>query len=90
MGCNLLISADERFTKINTVPLDASHTSPTHGFSSFKFVPNTEDKIIVALKTEELDGKTSTYITAFDIEGHTIFPEQRIETDLKYEGFEFI
>ncbi|XP_017483898.1 PREDICTED: apyrase-like [Rhagoletis zephyria] len=90
MGCNLLISADERFTKIHTVPLDASNSAPTHGFSSFKFVPNTEDKIIVALKTEELDGKTSTYITAFDVEGHTIFPEQRIETDLKYEGFEFI
>lgn len=90
MGCNLLISADERFTNINTVTLDHANTTPTHGFSSFKFVPNTDDKIIVAIKSEELDGKTSTFITAFDNEGHTILPEQRIDTDLKYEGIEFI
>ncbi|XP_054742292.1 apyrase [Anastrepha obliqua] len=90
MGCNLLISADERFTKINTVPLDATNWVHTHGFSSFKFVPNTDDQLIVALKSEELDGKTSTFITAFDTEGRTILPEQRIETELKYEGIEFI
>ncbi|XP_011197155.2 apyrase [Zeugodacus cucurbitae] len=90
MGCNLLISADEHFTNIHTVSMDAKTAIPTHGFSSFKFMPNTDDKIIVAIKSEELDGKTSTFITAFDIEGHTILPEQRIDTDLKYEGIEFI
>ncbi|CAD6996289.1 apyrase [Ceratitis capitata] len=90
MGCNLLISADERFTNVNTVTLDPLNSKPTHGFSSFKFIPHTDDKIIIAIKTEELDGKTSTFITAFDIEGHTILAEQRIETDLKYEGIEFI
>lgn len=90
MGCNLLISANERFTNINTITMDPLNANPTHGFSSFKFVPNTDDKIIVGIKSEELDGKTSTFITAFDNEGITILPEQRIDTDLKYEGIEFI
>ncbi|XP_064556430.1 apyrase [Drosophila montana] len=90
MGCNILISADEHFTSIDTIKLDAANTVATHGFSSFKFLPNTEDSIIVALKTEELNGKTSTFVTAFSVEGKTLLPETRIETDYKYEGFEFI
>ncbi|EDW59838.1 apyrase [Drosophila virilis] len=90
MGCNILISADEHFTSIDTLKLDTANTAPTHGFSSFKFLPNTEDSIIVALKTEELNGKTSTFVTAFSVKGKTLLPETRIETDYKYEGFEFI
>ncbi|XP_067634481.1 soluble calcium-activated nucleotidase 1-like [Eurosta solidaginis] len=54
-----------------------------------KCIPNTDDKIIVAIKSEEVEGKTTTFINAFDIEGHTILPEQRIDADSKYEGFEF-
>lgn len=90
MGCNLLISADEDFNNIDTVPLESSNVQPTHGFSSFKFIPGTDDRIIIAIKTEELNGKTSTFITAFDIYGKTVLAEQRVETELKYEGFEFI
>ncbi|KMZ04251.1 apyrase [Drosophila simulans] len=90
MGCNVLVSADESFTNVETVRLDPENTTPTHGFSSFKFLPGTDDSIIVALKSEELNGKTATFITAFDITGKTLLPETRIETDYKYEGFEFI
>lgn len=90
MGCNVLISADEEFKTIDTVHLDPGNTAATHGFSSFKFLPNTEDSIIIALKSEELNGKTSTYLTAFSVEGKTLLPEARINTDYKYEGFEFI
>jgi len=90
MGCNVLVSADESFTNVETVRLDPENTTPTHGFSSFKFLPGTDDSIIVALKSEELNGKTATFITAFDIAGKTLLPETRIETDYKYEGFEFI
>ncbi|KAH8419191.1 hypothetical protein KR222_010060 [Zaprionus bogoriensis] len=90
MGCNVLISADENFKSIETVQLDPGNTAPTHGFSSFKFLPHTQDSIIVALKSEELNGKTSTYLTAFSVEGKTLLPEARINTDYKYEGFEFI
>lgn len=90
MGCNLLIIADENFNKVETVLLDPNNTQSTHGFSSFKFLPSTNDRIIIALKTEELNGKTTTFITAFDISGKTLYAEQQIETALKYEGFEFI
>lgn len=88
MGCNLLISADERFSKIETVTL--KNKESTHGFSSFKFIPGFEDKYILAIKSEELNGKTSTFITVFDIQGAVLYPEQRIPTDYKYEGIEFI
>lgn len=88
MGCNLLISAEENFNKVKVVKLGTY--KPTFGFSSFKFVPGTDDSVIVALQTEELNGKTSTYITAFTITGKVLLPPERIETDLKYEGLEFI
>ena len=41
----------------------------SHGFSSFKFIPGTQDKVIVALKSEELEGKIATYIMVFNIDG---------------------
>ncbi|XP_072319401.1 soluble calcium-activated nucleotidase 1b [Eucyclogobius newberryi] len=84
---NLLLScpADFSYIKLNQVgPL-----TPTHGFSSFKFVPGTEDKIIVALKSEEDAGKMATYLIAFTLEGHVLMPETKIG-DVKYEGLEFI
>lgn len=65
-------------------------TYPTRGFSSFKFIPGTEDKMIVALKSEEYNGKTSTYYTVFTVGGQILVPDTKIETDLKYEGIEFI
>lgn len=63
---------------------------PSLGFSSFKFVPGTDDSVIVALQTEELNGKTSTFINAFTITGKSLLASEQIKTDLKYEGFEFI
>lgn len=84
---NLLLScpADFSYIKLRQVgPLN-----PTHGFSSFKFVPGTEDKIIVALKSEEDAGKIATYMIAFTLDGHVLMPETKIG-DVKYEGLEFI
>ncbi|ELK38016.1 Soluble calcium-activated nucleotidase 1 [Myotis davidii] len=62
---------------------------PTHGFSSFKFVPNTDDQVIVALKSEEDGGKVATYIMAFTLDGRFLLPETKVG-DVKYEGIEFI
>lgn len=62
---------------------------PTHGYSSFKFLPGSRDRIIVALKSEEDKGKTATYITAFTITGSILVPETKI-ADIKYEGLEFL
>lgn len=62
---------------------------PTHGFSSFKFIPNTDDQIIVALKSEEDNGRIATYVMAFTLDGRFLLPETKIGT-VKYEGIEFI
>ena len=59
------------------------------GFSSFKFLPGSEDTIIVALKTEEHEGETATYIMAFNIDGSILMPELKV-IDKKFEGLEFV
>lgn len=55
-----------------------------------KFIPGTDDTIIVALLTEEVNMETSTFITAFTIDGRILLAQQRIDTNLKYEGIDFI
>lgn len=88
MACNVLISADENFKNVESVKI--GELNPTHGFSSFKFIPGTRDEVIVALKTMELNGKTSTFIMAFTISGKILMEEETVPTDYKYEGLEFI
>lgn len=83
----MLLSTDENFRSVNTVKLGPY--KPSQGFSSFKFVPGSDDRIIVALLTEELNGKTATYITAFTTNGRTLLKPEQIKTDLKYEGIDF-
>lgn len=87
MGTNLMFIADDRFQDISVRNIGI--VVPTHGFSSFKFVPGTEDTVIVALKSEEDNGKIASYILVFDINGALIFPEFKIG-DIKYEGIEFV
>ncbi len=86
-GTNLMLSCSPDFQdiKVRNVGL----LNPTHGFSSFKFVPNTDDQIIVALKSEEDAGKIATYIVVFTLDGRILLPETKIG-DVKYEGLEFI
>ncbi|CAG9773691.1 unnamed protein product [Ceutorhynchus assimilis] len=85
-GCNVLLSADSNMYDVNVVELNNINT---RGFSSFKFIPTSNDNVIVALKTEELEGKTATYITAFTIKGEILLEDSYV-SDLKYEGIEFI
>ncbi|XP_056443089.1 soluble calcium-activated nucleotidase 1b [Gadus chalcogrammus] len=63
--------------------------SLTRGFSSFRFVPDTEDRVVVALKSEEVAGAIATYITAFTLDGRVLLAETKMG-DVKYEGLEFI
>lgn len=87
MGCNVLISTEENFNNVEVVNLGPY--KPTQGFSSFKFVPGTNDQVIVALQTEEINGKTATYITAFTLNGKILMEQIKLDTDYKYEGIEF-
>lgn len=84
---NLMFRTDEDFS---TVYLSrVGKFNPTHGFSSFKFVPGTDDTMIVALKSEEDSGKIASYIMVFNLDGDIILDELKIG-DHKYEGIEFI
>ncbi|XP_054892012.1 soluble calcium-activated nucleotidase 1 isoform X2 [Poeciliopsis prolifica] len=86
-GTNLALSCSPDFKdfKVSLV----GPRIPTHGFSSFKFIPNTDDQILLALKSEEDAGKIATYIMAFTLDGRILLPETKIG-DVKYEGIEFI
>ncbi|KAM6939818.1 soluble calcium-activated nucleotidase 1b [Xenentodon cancila] len=84
---NLLLSCPTDFSHIVTQRVGP--LNPTHGFSSFKFVPGTDDQVILALKSEEDAGKIATYIIAFTLGGRVLLPETKIG-DVKYEGLEFI
>ena len=86
-GANLMFTADDEFRDIRISSV--GERTATRGFSSFKFVPGTGDTVIVALKSEENNGKTATYISAFDINGVMLLSEQWIAND-KYEGIEFL
>ncbi|XP_051801129.1 soluble calcium-activated nucleotidase 1b isoform X4 [Acanthochromis polyacanthus] len=84
---NLLLSCPADFSHITVGHVGP--LNPTHGFSSFKFVPDTDDQIILALKSEEDAGRIATYIIAFTLDGRVLMPETKIG-DVKYEGLEFI
>ncbi|XP_037350147.1 soluble calcium-activated nucleotidase 1 [Talpa occidentalis] len=86
-GANLLLSASPDFSHVAVSRV--GEVVPTHGFSSFKFIPNTDDQIIVALKSEEDAGRAATYIMAFTLDGRLLLPETRVGS-VKYEGIEFI
>ncbi|KAM4598155.1 soluble calcium-activated nucleotidase 1 isoform 2-T2 [Polymixia lowei] len=86
-AANLVLSCSPGFEDI--IVSHVGPHNPTHGFSSFKFVPNTDDQIILALKSEEDAGKIATYILAFTLDGRILLPETKIG-DVKYEGLEFI
>lgn len=86
-GTNILLQANEDFTQISLSTV-GPHI-PTHGFSSFKFVPGTSDSVIVALKTEENEGHIATFITVFTITGEIWMTETEI-SKYKFEGIEFI
>ncbi|XP_029290760.1 soluble calcium-activated nucleotidase 1b isoform X1 [Cottoperca gobio] len=84
---NLLLSCPTDFSYITV--RHVGPLNPTHGFSSFKFVPDTDDQIILALKSEEYAGRIATYIIAFTLDGQVLMPETKIG-DVKFEGLEFI
>lgn len=87
-GSNVMLIVSEDFDRIEVKTIGALR--PTHGFSSFKFVPWREHEI-VALKTEEYQGAVATYIMVFDKEtGEILMDETQFSNTTKFEGIEFI
>mmetsp|Transcript_8821 Transcript_8821/g.16917 ORF Transcript_8821/g.16917 Transcript_8821/m.16917 type:complete len:406 (-) Transcript_8821:225-1442(-) len=89
-GANLLLLASEGFDEVRAAPV--GRLTPERGFSTFKFVPGTQDQVIVAIKSEEnaeLDTQSS-WITVFTLDGDILLDETEIPGGVKYEGLEFI
>lgn len=86
-GTNLILSCSRDFSQISASRVGP--LKPTLGFSSFRFIPDTDDQIILALKSQEDAGRIASYITAFTLDGRILMPDTKIG-DVKYEGLEFI
>lgn len=86
-GTNVLISCDEQFADWKHVFV--GRLEPTHGFSSLKFIPGTDEEHIVALKSMEVDGVIKSFLMVFTIDGNVILDETHVD-DNKFEGIEFI
>lgn len=85
---NLLINTDSEFKAVDYETV--GRVIPTRGYSSFKFVPNTNEQLIIALKTEEDSGETRSFVCLLDVKGNILVKDIRISNDLKYEGVEFV
>ena len=70
--------------------MEVGERIPTHGFSSCKFIPGTNDELIVATKSEEIDERpVASYIMVFSIKGEVLMEETKIAEN-KIEGIEFL
>jgi soluble calcium-activated nucleotidase 1 len=86
-GSNHVFILDDKFSSVQVKQI--GELIPTHGFSSFKFVPYRFDEVI-ALKTVE-DGDTiESYITVFNLQTGKVLMKETKVGDHKFEGVEFI
>ena len=89
-GSNTVILASEDFSEIEVRHITT--LTPTRGFSEFKFLPGSNDNIIVALKSEENEEEKTqnSYITVFNLDGTMLMEETEIPGKMKFEGLEFM
>lgn len=99
--CTIYFNTDQIVRHINALgdnllPVSATQcllltgtSRPSRGYASFKFLPGTDDSIIVAIKSEEIGDAQKTFFTVFGIDGKVILDDVHI-ADAKYEGLEFI
>jgi len=85
---NQMIIANEDFSEFRTISI--GETNPLFGFSAARFVPGTDDTVIIALRIMEVDELFSTRIVVFSITGTILLVEEEVLEGLKYEGLEFV
>ena len=100
LGSNKVIIVDEEFSHAKVIEIDLQHhEAGLRGFSSFAFVPNTQDQHVLALRSVEEDcvsgNSTScqfrTYICAFELlSGDVLMEEVLMDQAVKFEGLEFV
>lgn len=98
-GSNKVVIVDEKFTHAKIVEVKMASKDGLHGFSSFAFVPGTNDEHAIALRSVEEDCagddldvcKQRSYIVIFDVlTGEVLMDEVKIKEDMKFEGIEFV
>ncbi|KAK6752228.1 hypothetical protein RB195_003571 [Necator americanus] len=94
-GAHILIEADPKLTEFKVIyvknPKGSRKDHPERGFSAFDFIPNTDDKLIVAIKSKEVtDSSPESYITVFNVDGQVLLPDQMLDENLKFEGIYFV
>jgi len=62
---------------------------PTHGFSSFKFIPGRKGEV-VALKTVEYASTVEAYMMVFQLQSREVLMQETRIGDKKFEGVEFL
>lgn len=98
-GWNAVIIASEDFGTLRRVTIDGlEDISGLRGFSTAKFVPGSDEQLVVALRTVEVETQrkkewvreTGSYLSVFDLStGQVVFEEQKV-SDFKYEGLVFL
>ncbi|KAL3663136.1 hypothetical protein V7S43_011548 [Phytophthora oleae] len=88
-GSNKVVIASEDFSSIQV--REIGKATPLRGFSSFKFVPRSDDSVIVAIKSVEVEDeqRQTSYVTVFDVDGNVLMEETEIPGGKKYEGVAF-
>ncbi|KEP63624.1 UNVERIFIED_CONTAM: apyrase [Hammondia hammondi] len=92
-GSNKLLLCSEDFSNIDIVDIETPHpVDPRKGFSSFKFVPGTGDKVILAVKSLEdsTQNLQQSFLTIFDVSGRVLLPDTPFPHESKYEGVAFV
>jgi soluble calcium-activated nucleotidase 1 len=88
IGSNVALLADDQFSNVEVKTL--GELNEKSGFTSFKFIPDSEDQLILALKAEtEEKGKTGSFLAVYDLEGKEIMEPVRIADGI-YAGVEFL
>lgn len=96
MGGNKLVLVNESFTKTEIVTINLE-IDPLRGFSSFAFVPGTQDRHALAIRSveENCTGDMNvceqrSYFSVFDVKtGEVLSQEKKYKENLKFEGVEF-
>ena len=99
LGSNKVIIVNEDFTQSTVIEIDLEHhEAGLRGFSSFAFVPNTQDTHVLALRSVEEDCvhddatcKFKTYVCVFELlSGEVLMEEILMDDPVKFEGIEFV
>jgi soluble calcium-activated nucleotidase 1 len=84
-----MITANEDFSDVKVTHV--GKVTPVRGFSAFKFVPGTNEHVIVALKSAENEEAQTqeSYITVFTVDGDVLMQETQFGAS-KFEGIAFV